>query len=283
MLVTAVVLSFNSEAHIGACLRSLATAMEGLGEPCEIYVVDNGSTDSSRAIIEHHQREHPHLIRAIFNSRNLGTTVARNLPLRQARGRYVLAVDSDVVVPAETLPILIAALETDPGCALVAPRLIFPDGRPQLSTDRFPTLGRKIARFFSLRRIEQEKMARPSAIMPVDYAISAFWLFRREVLDTVGLLDEQFFYAPEDVDFCLSIWLEGYRILYVPQAYATHDARELSRRSLFNRFTLHHLIGLVRYFLKHRYVFSTKDLYERIAHAEQARAVRASGGAIPET
>jgi len=99
----------------------------------------------------------------------------------------------------------------------------------------------------------------------------------------VGPLDERFFYAPEDADFCLSIWLAGYRILYVPQVHAIHDAQELSRRGLFNRFTLHHLVGLARYFLKHRYVFSTKRLRRRIDQAQRAQASRASGDAIPET
>lgn len=283
MLVTAVVLSFNSESHIGACLRSLAAATARLAAPCEIYVVDNGSTDSSRAIIETLRREHPGLIHGIFNTRNLGTTVARNLAFARARGRYLLVVDSDVVVPEETLPILIATLEADPDCALVAPRLIFPDGRPQLSTDRFPSLGRKIVRLLFLRHLERNTVDRPAKATAVDYAIAAFWLARREVLDVVGPLDERFFYAPEDADFCLSIWLAGYRVLYVPRAHAIHDARELSRRGLFNRFALHHLVGLARYFLKHRYVFGTKRLRRRIARAQRTRAARASGDAIPET
>lgn len=283
MLVTAVILSFNSEAHIRACLTSLAAAMKRLEDACEIYVVDNGSGDGSRAIVEEIRRTYPDLIRTIFNPRNLGTTVSRNLALRQARGRYVLIMDSDVVVPEETLPALISTLEADPSCALVAPRLIFPNGRAQLSTDRFPSLGRKIARFFFLRRMERQQTYDQSATTPVDYAISAFWLFRRKIFDTVGLLDERFFYAPEDADFCLSIWLSGHRILYVPQVHAIHDTRELSRRGLFNRFALFHLIGLARYFLKHRYLFNTKGLYRKIAQARHAQDVRASDGAIPGT
>jgi len=280
MLVTAVILSFNSEVHIRACLESVAAAFQSLEDECEIYVIDNGSTDSSRAIIEDLRRIHPNLIRPIFNARNLGTTVSRNLALRKARGRYVLVVDSDVVIPENTLPVLISALEADPGCGLVAPRLVYPDGRPQLSVDRFPSIGRKIARFFFLRRMEQAGTTQPDAPMPVDYAISAFWLFRRVILSRLGGLDERFFYAPEDVDFCASIWLCGWRVVYVPRAQAIHDARELSRRGIFNRFTLYHLVGLGRYFLKYRYFFSTKGLTRRIAKAQRARA---SGDATPGT
>jgi len=283
MLVTTVVLSLNSETHIRACLESVAAALAALAEECEIYVVDNGSTDGSRAIIEDLQRAHPNLIYPTFNSRNLGTTVSRNLALRKARGHYILVLDSDVVVPDNTLSVLISALEADPSCGLAAPKLIYPDGRPQISVDRFPSIGRKIARFFFLRRMEQEGAQPQEAPVAVDCAISAFWLFRREILSQVGGLDERFFYAPEDVDFCVSIWLSGYRVLYVPQAQAIHDARELSRRGAFNRFTLYHLSGLVRYFLKHRYIFSARRLYRRIAEAQRARVVRASGDATPGT
>jgi hypothetical protein len=105
-------------------------------------------------------------------------------------------------------------------------------------------------------------------------------LFRREILSRLGGLDERFFYAPEDADFCASIWLSGWRVVYVSQAHAIHDARELSRRGIFNRFTLHHLVGLGRYFLKHRYLFSPRGLTRRIAKAQNARA---SGDATPGT
>jgi GT2 family glycosyltransferase len=158
--------------------------------------------------------------------------------------------------------------------------LVNPDGRPQLSVDRFPSIGRKIARFLFLRRMEQAETTQQDSPMPVDYAISAFWVFRREILSRLGGLDERFFYAPEDVDFCASIWLCGWRVVFVPQAMAIHDARELSRRGVFNRFALYHLIGLGRYFLKHRYLFSAKGLTRRIAKAQHARA---SGDATPGT
>ena len=48
----------------------------------------------------------------------------------------------------------------------------------------------------------------------VDYAISAFWLLRRDVLEAVGLLDEEIFSRPEDVDYCLRVWKAGYTVVY---------------------------------------------------------------------
>ena len=92
---------------------------------------------------------------------------------------------------------------------------------------------------------------------PVDYAISAFWMLKREAMEKVGLLDENIFYAPEDVDYCLRIWKAGYQIFYAPQIWSIHNAREISRGAKINSSTIKHLQGLLYYFRKHRYLFQS--------------------------
>ena len=99
-----------------------------------------------------------------------------------------------------------------------------------------------------------------NSITDVDYAISAFWLFHRSLLDKVGLLDEKIFYAPEDVDFCLRIWKAGYRIVYQPSACIIHHTQEISRGWKLNSAKINHLKGLVYFFIKHRY-FMRKPMF----------------------
>ena len=285
MLISAVILSYNSERHLEPCLESLLKALQGLPERSEVLVVENGSRDRSAEILRRYQDRHPDTISCLFQDRNLGTTASRNLALRQAAGRYVLILDSDVVMPAGTLERLIGYLETHECCGLVAPRLVYPDGRPQLSVDRFPTVWRKLERLVFLKALERHLPEDGADPRPreVDTAISAFWLLRRQLLTEVGLLDEGFFYAPEDVDYCLSIWLSGYSVVYVPRAQAIHDAQELSRGRRVNRFARHHALGLLRYFLKHRYLNSPAGLYRRIEKAQAARWPTSSGASTPET
>ncbi len=285
MLISAVILSYDSERHLEPCLESLLVALQGLPERSEILVVENGSRDRSAEILRRYQDRHPDTVSGLFQDRNLGTTASRNLALRRAAGRYILILDSDVVVPAGTLARLLDYLESHERCGLVAPRLVYPDGRPQLSVDRFPTLWRKLARLVSLEAFERTLSDRGAAPGPreVDTAISAFWLLRRELLTEVGPLDERFFYAPEDLDYCLSIWLSGYSVVYEPRAEAVHDAQELSRGHRVNRFTLHHVFGLLRYFLKHRYLNRRAGLYRRIEKAQAARWPTSSGASTPET
>jgi GT2 family glycosyltransferase len=258
--VSCVILSFNSERCIGKCLDALAETFERLGISQEIWVVENGSTDGSLEIVESKSRVMPS-IRIIRSETNLGTTVSRNLALRQCKGKRILVLDSDAYVDATALKVLIEELDHDESVGLVAPKLIFPDGRPQLSTDQFPTIPRKVERVVRLRQIEKCQIA--DCKTDVDYAISACWLFKKELLDEVGLLDEKIFYAPEDAEYCLRVWSIGYRIVYVPSATVVHDAQEKSRRLLPNRFVWLHLAGLIYHFRKHRYAFSAKRIRKR--------------------
>lgn len=276
--VSAVILSFNSARYIETCIRSLAAALATAAEPDEIWVVENGSTDGSVELLRRLEQEFAEL-RVIYCAHNTGTTVSRNMALRRARGRYIAIIDSDIEVHSSAaIDTLIGVLDREPRCGIAAPRLTFPDGRPQLSTDTFPTIGRKLHRFAGLRRIESTiRPPAPNELRPVDYAISAFWAMRREMLDRVGYFDERIFYSPEDVDYCLRVWQAGYMVLHVGAAEAIHDTQEISRRFVRPGFMLRHGKGLIYLFYKNRYGFGLRRLYRRLGLA-QARAQRGSLG-----
>lgn len=269
-LFSAVILSFNSARYIEQCVASLLTAFAGFAQPSEILIFDNGSVDNSRVLLSALTERHPDMVKALYADTNLGTTVSRNRAMAMARGTFILILDSDATIDNAALSILKGALEADSSIGMAVPQLRYPDGRFQLSADQFPTVTRKIQRFFTLKSMEQS--AQPQdAPTDVDYAISACWLLPRAVVAQVGPLDEQIFYSPEDVDYCVRIWLAGYRIVYLPQAVAIHDAQELSRRAKFFRFTLSHAGGLVYLFRKHNYAFSRRALVRRFPRAPTGR------------
>jgi GT2 family glycosyltransferase len=215
-------------------------------------------------VIESLIREHRGLVEATFLPANLGTTAPRNLGFAKARGEHLLVIDSDIQFREPILPDLVRQLDADRSIGIVAPRLIFPDGRPQMSTDVFPTIPRKLERAFRLRALERRRLDDALPCRPVDYAISAFWLMRRDLIDRIGPLDERIFYAPEDVDFCLRAWLKGQRVVYRPDLAVVHDAKERSRSLGSLLFTWRHVRGLAYFFRKHRYAFNADGLYRRI-------------------
>lgn len=264
MDVSAVVLSFNSKRYIETCVRSLVKSYAESGLNGEIYVVENGSVDGSVDILKGLQAEIGQVLQVIYLPENTGTTYSRNMALRQAKGAAVLILDSDAYMNAAALQAMLDYRHAHPKAGLIAPKLIYPDGRFQLSVDVFPTVARKLQRFISLR--ELEKREPPAAAGPVDYAISACWLLSKNAIEATGLLDERIFYSPEDVDYCIRIWKAGYQVHYFPEVSVVHDAQEISRpKGLgINKFTIRHAKGLLYLFLKHRYGFFLGGLYRRL-------------------
>ena len=268
--VSAIVLSLNSRRFIDVCVRSLAEACSASKKPDELWVVDNGSTDGTVEVLRRLEREFHGFLRVIYLEQNLGTTISRNLALSRVSGRYIVIADSDTKVSVGSLEQLIARVDADVGVGIVAPKLEFPDGQFQLSTDVFPTLPHKLKRWMALRFMERRVAFDFNEARTVDYAISAFWLMRRDVVERVGGFDERIFYAPEDVDYCLRVWSAGYTVLYDPSVRVIHDAREISRGLPLSSFSWSHLRGLLYLFRKHRYSLGRRRLYRRLHQARDS-------------
>lgn len=280
MSISAVILSFNAKDDLDRCVRSLIDMENLQPERDQVIIVDNGSTDGSKALMNRLASGFPGLVEAIDLPTNHGTTVSRNLAFARARGDHVLVIDSDIDFKRPVLQSLIAALALDPSIGIIAPRLIFPSGQVQMSTDIFPTIGRKIERLFRLRDLEKTTDTTKAKAHAVDYAISAFWLMRRELLEKVGFLDERIFYAPEDVDFCLRTWRAGQKVYYQPDLEVVHDAKERSRSLKGFLFTWRHLMGLAYFFRKHGYFWRADAIYRHIHHVHD-ETMNAKAGPLP--
>ena len=256
MDISVVILTWNSQDYIEKSIRKLIEDIGNLYE-YEIFIVDNGSTDNTISHINQLKKRFVKGIKPILLDRNYGTTYSRNIALRKAVGRFIIIMDSDVEVVKGTIRRLIDFLKNEPKAGIVAPKLIYPNGNLQKSTDAFPTILTKVLRYFFLRLLERKESAiyQETGVRKVDYAISAMWVMRRDLLEKVGLLDEKIFYAPEDVDYCLRIWKAGYKILYVPDVTCVHHTQEISRGIKINKATLEHIRGLAYYFKKHNYLF----------------------------
>ncbi|MDE0510627.1 MAG: glycosyltransferase family 2 protein, partial [Gammaproteobacteria bacterium] len=227
--VSIIILTWNSEQQIGACLASLD---RGLSEfPSEVIVIDNGSQDQTCAVIRKVRPD----AQLLCNLENRGVAPARNQGIQLARGEYALILDDDTVVQPGALDVLIRYMEAHPEAGLCGPRLTDADGNLQLSCRRFPTLIDKLAR--RLPSILGQEIARKAemadwdhrTIREVDYVIGACQVIRRRALQEVGLLDERIFYGPEDVDICLRLQQAGWQVVYNPDAVVVHEERRVSR------------------------------------------------------
>lgn len=256
MDISVVILTFNSEKTITRCLEALHESLETLQLEYEVFIIDNGSDDRTMANLDSVASRFGERLHITRLATNQGTTVSRNIALRKVTGRHVIIMDSDAYVEDKAIKGLRDYLLSNTSCGMAVPSMTYDDGRYQISSDQFPTLWRKCQRFFGLKTLEAASSRQVSG--PIDYAISAFWMIPRHVIDKVGLLDERIFYSPEDVDYCIRVWRAGFSIHYNERLTIIHDAQEISRPNGLlgiNRFTLSHIKGLLYLFLKHRYMW----------------------------
>jgi GT2 family glycosyltransferase len=270
MLISTIILSYNSVSPIQRCLDELICSLLKFDEKSEIFIVDNGSKDGSVELIKQYEKKYqksdPELIKPIYFSENTGTTYSRNAALKKAKGKFVLVLDSDAYINHDAIKRLIEYLEANHDVGMAVPRLFYNSGNFQLSCDVFPTLIHKLKRFLFLKKIESKphELQAAKTATNVDYAISACWMLSRQAVDKTGVFDEKIFYSPEDVDYCLRVWENGFKITYIPSANVIHDAQELSRGFKLSMFHFSHLKGLFYLMNKHKYFWGLSNLYKRL-------------------
>jgi GT2 family glycosyltransferase len=268
MKLSIIILTWNSKRLLKRCLSSIQ--VDTTTNNYEIIIIDNNSTDATRALLESISSEGAYHI--IFNNQNKGVGHARNQGIKLATGKYILILDVDTIIAPGAIDKLVDYLEQSPKCGLVAPKLTDVDGNLQLTCRKYPTIVSK-----SLRRIPfnwaQELLSEEemhdwdhACIREVDYVIGACQLIRKSVIQEIGLLDENIFYGPEDIDFCLRIWQAGYKVVYNPEAIIIHDEQRITKRRYFSKMTWEHIKGLAYFFWKHKYLFSRSSLYESISN-----------------
>lgn len=270
MKISFVILTWNSEAYIEKCICSLLaiSAMD-----VRIYVVDNCSADRTvpimRSLCEGAGGDRIELIRM---DRNEGVTKTRNMALRRVMESsgprdYVCVLDSDTEFNEPALRALIQCLEDDPSIGVVGPRMYGVDGGVQQSARNIPTLQEKILKVIPFRfgqrlgdHMQGDDCATMTEATSVGYLQAACWVMRVSVLERVGLFDEAFYYAPEDVEFCIRVWKQGLRVVYCPRAGIIHRWQRLSRKKLLSKHNLEHIKGLFYMYRKHGFVFSDRRI-----------------------
>ena len=242
LLLSVIIVNWNTRDLLARCLDSVIsdhspiTSREPLvTDHCslitETIVVDNASTDGSARMV----RERFPQVHLIENRENVGFARANNQAIRQSGGRYVLLLNPDTEVRPGALETLVRFMDAHPEAGAAGARLLNPDGTLQESCHPFPTLGREFWRLFhldALWRFARYDMARWDLETPreVDSVQGACVILRREALDQVGLLDEDYFMYTEEVDLCHRLRQGGWRIYWVPQAVVVHYGGQSTRQ-----------------------------------------------------
>jgi GT2 family glycosyltransferase len=210
-LVSIVTLSWNAPDFTKKALESIR---ERTSEPYEVIVVDNGSGEPTRAMLQ--AIDDPH-VRIVYNEMNRGFAGGNNDGMAVAKGDYVVLLNNDVVVTDGWLDGLLDPFERQPGIGVTAPRSNIVVGHQQLGGLKYSTETEMHA--FAAERREEVSGTGYFA----DRAIGLCLCIDRTVLDQIGGLDERFGLGNfEDDDFSIRVRAAGYAIYVCNDVFIHH-------------------------------------------------------------
>ncbi|MFM9328681.1 glycosyltransferase family 2 protein [Paenibacillus mesotrionivorans] len=205
----------------------------------EVILIDNNSSDG---IIEIATNNYPQIL-TIENQNNVGFAKANNQGISIASGRYILLLNSDTVICQDTIEFMVSIMDAHPTVGASGCKVVLPNGELDKACRRgFPTPSASFYYAFgfsklfpNVPRFNQYQLGYldPDESYPVDCLVGAFMMVRREVIDQVGGLDEEFFMYGEDIDWCYRIKQAGWEIYYYPKTSITHYKGASSRRKPF--------------------------------------------------
>jgi len=246
-----------------------------------IILIDNGSTDGSVAYV----REHFPDVEVIALSENRGFAGGNNVGIRAAHSEYIALLNNDAQPEPHWLEALVHALEAHPEVGFCASKMLGADDPRVIDTagDVFYDYG-----VGGKRGMDQLDGPEFSQTEYVFGACAGAAIYRRTMLEDIGLFDEDFFLYGEDIDLSFRAQLRGYKCLFVPQARVYHEVAATagrgshpsvyySRRNMFyvlvkdlpTSLLLRHLGPILFYFLAGDLIFALAGYAGAVARARR--------------
>ncbi len=229
--VAVIVINFRTPQLTMECLESLERQ---IGPGSKVFLLDSASADGSVEILREKIKEKNwgEWVRLVSLPENRGFSAGNNSGIGDAarNGAFdaYLLLNSDTVLRAGALDCLREALRREPSVGLAGPRLEWPTGQVQascfhnLSPVSELVAAAKTGPVSRIFRRGEVVIENPSENGRIDWISFACVLIRREVVESIGGLDDGFFMYFEDVDYCRRARAAGWKIAYVPQARVVH-------------------------------------------------------------
>lgn len=227
----------------------------------EIFVIDNGSEDESVDALEYLAVSKARL-KCIRNNKNIGFAKACNIGISLAgESDYLLFLNPDCFIEDDAIKTLIDCMEKFPKAGMVGPLLLNPGGTEQAGGRRaVPTPWRSFVRAFGLSKLGNRypklfsdfllyKEPLPDTPVEVEAISGSCMMVRREAINDVGMLDEDYFLHCEDLDWCMRFRQHEWKIMFVPEAAVVHYQGTCSNtKPIFVEWHKHK--GMIRFYQK---------------------------------
>lgn len=190
----------------------------------EIMVVDNNSTDDSLKNLKKYFKCKD--VRFIESKENNGFAAGNNQGIKEARGRYILLLNSDTIVKENTLENIYDYMEKHHDVGAVGCKVVLENGELDKACKRsFPNPSNAFSRLFHIKTKNNDynlEELDDDGVYEIDCLTGAFMFIRRNALNDSGLLDETFFMYGEDIDLCYRIKKSGWKIVYYGRSEIVH-------------------------------------------------------------
>ncbi len=227
-----IILSYNTAKLLRQCLESVANSLQQAAISnklkAEVIVVDNNSSDGSREMVK---REFSEVV-LVENKENQGYAKGNNTGLKYAHGDYILFLNSDTEVFSGALEEAVEFMDKNPKVGALSPKTLLASGKMDPDCHRgFPTPWASLTYFFGL-----EKLFPKSKIFgqyhklyfdlemkhEIDAGAGAFMIIPWEIIDRVGIWDENYFFYGEDLDLFYRIKKAGYKVMFYAKPLLKH-------------------------------------------------------------
>lgn len=231
-----IIISFNTKKFTRECIESLVKNTKGISY--EFLVIDNASNDGSVEMLRKLSQSLP--LTFIENRENLGFGLANNQGMKKAKGRYILLLNSDTLIGDNVLGEMVMWMDENPKVGISSCALKNKDGSLQGTGGYFPNLFRVFNWMFFVEDIPFiSKLIKPyhpmhprspfykgeeffKSAQERDWLTGAFLLIRKEVVDSVGYFDKDYFMYVEEVDYAYRAKEKGWKVWFLPKWSITH-------------------------------------------------------------
>ena len=238
MKLSIIIVNYNVQHFLEQCLQSVFTALKNVQG--EVWVIDNNSVDGS---VEMVREKFPDV--KLFESKdNLGFSKGNNLAMRQSKGEYTLLLNPDTLVEEDTFEKVLSFMDKNSDIGGLGVKMV--DGKGNFlpeSKRSLPTPSVAFYKIFGLSSLfpKSKRFGKyhcghidDNQTHEIEILSGAFMLMRKEALDKVGFLDEDFFMYGEDIDLSWRLIKAGYKNYYFADTRIIHYKGESTKKSSVN-------------------------------------------------
>jgi GT2 family glycosyltransferase len=235
--VAIIILNWNSAEITVDCLKSLSQVKY---DDFKIFLIDNGSKDGSVDVIKS-EINMPNL-RVVSLKHNYGFTGGNNIGFKIAKEEYnpdhYLLLNNDTIVQDNFLRLMVSSMEKDRSIGIVVPKIFFYEPSASIYyAGGYLNLISGLGEHYFWKK--DDVPAKTNISKEVSFANGCSMLIKKEVVDLVGLLDDDFFANIEDVDYSYRVTKAGYKIFYEHGAVLWHREGFVSKKNVGQWFRIY--------------------------------------------